>query len=520
VYLDPEPDRANGLPLFATDLVCVVPSRHPAVARAVADPPPLVPDRMPRAGEQYRFHFDMTRCIGCKCCVVACSEQNGNPSGIHWRRVGEVEGGHYPAVRRHHLSMGCNHCLEPSCLTGCPVEAYHKDPITGVVVHSADACIGCQYCTWNCSYGVPQYNPERGVVGKCDLCHNRLADGMAPACVSSCPENAIVVEIVNIEEWRQDYLSAEAPGLPSAGDSISTTRVTLPADLPPDTGRVDIERILPEQPHWPLVFMLVLTQLSAGVFAVLGALEFLDRAAVLGRTAVAALLLAAISLGTASLHLGRPIYAWRALKGLRRSWLSREVLSVAVFAVAAAAYCALVLLDWPGRTAAALATVLAGWTSVVCSARIYMVPARPAWATGHTPAEFAATGLLLGPLLLRAVEAGTLSVAADRWMVSATLAGAALQLTTQALKFLQLSRSDRFELRASALLLSGRLGKRFLLRLALLVAAGIALPLATGAGASVNFVLALAGEWLGRWLFFVSVVPKNMAAAFTRKDAA
>ena len=46
------------------------------------------------AGEQYRFHFDMTQCIGCKCCVVACNEQNGNPAELNWRRVGEVEGGY------------------------------------------------------------------------------------------------------------------------------------------------------------------------------------------------------------------------------------------------------------------------------------------------------------------------------------------------------------------------------------------------------------------------------------------
>ena len=105
--------------------------------------------------------------------------------------------------------MGCNHCLEPSCLIGCPVEAYTKDPVTGVVIHDADTCIGCQYCTWNCSYGVPQYNPERGVVGKCDMCHNRLDDGMAPACVAACPEGAIAIEIVNIEEWRRDYLQRE-----------------------------------------------------------------------------------------------------------------------------------------------------------------------------------------------------------------------------------------------------------------------------------------------------------------------
>src|SRR5581483_10620090 len=86
-------------------------------------------------GEQYRFHFDMTKCIGCKCCVVACNEQNGNPAELNWRRVGEVEGGYYPHTQRHYLSMGCNHCVEPSCMIGCPVEAYTKDPSTGVVIH-------------------------------------------------------------------------------------------------------------------------------------------------------------------------------------------------------------------------------------------------------------------------------------------------------------------------------------------------------------------------------------------------
>jgi Fe-S-cluster-containing dehydrogenase component len=102
-----------------------------------------------------------------RCCVVACNEQNGNRAEIQWRRVGEIEGGVYPDTLRHYLSMGCNHCLEPTCMTDCPVNAYTKDPLTGIVLHSAERCIGCQYCTWNCSYGVPQYNPERGVVGKC-----------------------------------------------------------------------------------------------------------------------------------------------------------------------------------------------------------------------------------------------------------------------------------------------------------------------------------------------------------------
>src|SRR2546422_3042663 len=170
--------------------VRVSPKHGGADAYGVRSVQALMPGRALRPGEQYRFHVDMQSCIGCKCCVVACNEQNGNPAAINWRRVVEIEGGWYPQTGRSYLSMGCNHCLEPTCLEGCPVDAYSKDALTGIVRHSADVCIGCQYCTWNCSYGVPQYNPERGVVGKCDMCYGRLSLDQSPACVNACPEGA------------------------------------------------------------------------------------------------------------------------------------------------------------------------------------------------------------------------------------------------------------------------------------------------------------------------------------------
>jgi formate dehydrogenase iron-sulfur subunit len=507
VYLDE-------LPLMGSALLSIAAR---SLVQIEFEPRPLIPERPLGAGEQYRFHFDMTKCIGCKCCVVACNEQNGNPAAINWRRVGEVEGGHYPHTQRHHLSMGCNHCLEPSCLIGCPVEAYTKDPVTGVVLHSADTCIGCQYCVWNCSYGVPQYNAERGVVGKCDMCHNRLGDGDAPACVAACPEGAIAIEIVNIAAWRRDYLSADAPGLPSADDSISTTRITLPDNLIPGTGRVDTQRMEPEHPHWPLVFMLVLTQLSVGAFAVLWLLDMLGRGTGLTITALASLTLAGISLGASTLHLGRPIYAFRALKGLRRSWLSREVLTLSLFAGAASAFAGMLMFDVPGRSVVGLCTALAGLAGVTSSARIYAVRARPAWFSAYTLVEFYATAVLLGPLFVQILLVQILGGAIPSWVRLAAVAGASTQLLTQLLKFLWLSRSEVFELRASSLLLSGQLQNLFLTRLAILAVAGVLLPLVATRGwmIAAAFALALAGEWLGRYLFFVSVVPKNIAAAFT-----
>jgi formate dehydrogenase iron-sulfur subunit len=497
------------LPLMDSPLLYTAAPSVRDLVQIETSPRELIPSRPLEQGEQYRFHFDMTKCIGCKCCVVACNEQNGNPAELNWRRVGEVEGGYYPNTQRHYLSMGCNHCVEPSCLIGCPVEAYTKNPINGVVIHSADTCIGCQYCTWNCSYGVPQYNAARGVVGKCDMCHNRLSDDMAPACVAACPEGAIAIEIVNIAEWRRDYLSANAPGLPSADDSISTTRVTLPTNLAPDLGRVDTNRVEPEHPHWPLVFMLVLTQLCVGAFIALWLLGLNRAGSDLKIAALASLALAGVSLAASTLHLGRPIHAWKAMRGLRRSWLSREVLTLSLFAGAAHAFAGMLFFGLKGRDAAGFATALAGLAGVTCSARIYIVRARPAWFSGYTVAEFFSTALLLGPAFVH-----VLIPSVPPAVMLASIAGGAAQLVTQAGKFLWLSQSDAFELRSSSLLLAGRLRTLFATRLAILLVAGILLPV-TGHLTNAAFAAALAGELLGRYLFFVSVVPKNIAAAFT-----
>jgi DMSO reductase iron-sulfur subunit len=462
-------------------------------------PSGLIPLRALETGEQYRFHFDMTKCIGCKCCEVACNEQNGNPVDINWRRVGEIEGGSYPFTQRFYLSMGCNHCLDAACLKGCPVDAYTKSPETGLVLHSADACIGCQYCTWNCPYGVPQYNPARGVVGKCDMCYHRLEDNREPACVNACPESAIQIETVNIAAWRADHQAGNAPGMPPVEQTVSTTRITLPANLSAGLEKTDHTRVRPEHPHWPLVFMTVMTQLSVGAFLSL-AVSGVSRPI----AALAALVVAMIALGASTLHLGRPAHAYRALRMWKRSWLSREVLLFSLFAGAAQAYAATQL------PAVAIPTVLFGLAGVTASAFIYRVPARPAWDSWITVADFQLTGLLLGPLFVAVLG---LHVA------PALIAAVAFaQLLTQLLKLIWLLRSDLFELKASARLLVNDLSALFLLRLGLLVIGGIVLPIA----GFERFALApaLAAELIARYLFFVSVVPRNMAASFIAKEAA
>jgi formate dehydrogenase iron-sulfur subunit len=471
--------------------------------------------RPPGTGEQYRFHFDMTKCIGCKCCVVACNEQNGNPADILWRRVGEIEGGVYPETRRHYLSMGCNHCLEPTCLTGCPVDAYAKDGVTGIVRHSAETCIGCQYCTWNCSYGVPQYNPDRGVVGKCDMCYGRLVRGQEPACVAACPEEAIRIEVVNISEWRQDYRStANSPGMPSADDSVSTTRITLPAKIPSDVSKVDLSYLRPEDAHWPLIVMTVLTQFSVGVFTSIWFLQTFNAQS--HRTAaLVAFLVALLALLASTLHLGRPIHAMRALKMWRRSWLSREVLFFSLFAIAAAAYSIPLWLGAHGTAWIGGLTVSLGVCGVGASARLYLVPGRPAWNSPLTIAEFGSTTVLLGACGISILTHGSASAR------FAVLGGFILALTTAGLKLARLAFSRVHELHGSWQLLS-TVFTNFLLVRFLLPCAGLAFLL-PGSSVWIHIAAAalmIAGEFMGRYLFFVSVIPSNMASEYLVQEAA
>ncbi len=496
----------------------------------------LIPDRPLHEGEQYRFHFNVTKCIGCRSCEVACNEQNGNPADILWRRIGEIEGGTYPTTQRHYLSMGCNHCLDAECVKGCPVDAYTKDPITGIVLHSADACIGCQYCVWNCPYSVPQFNADRGVVGKCDMCHGRLTEGLEPACVNACPEAAIEIEIVDRTAWRIDYAAAESPGMPAAGLTISTTRITLPPNSAAKLERVDSGRIKREHAHFSLVFMTTLIQAVTGSL-ILGLLYRIAQPLVLTML----LFGTAIALTISVFHLGRPAYAWRALKMWRRSWLSREVLCFGLFFVILAAFTAgswlMALQQLRGLPYAASLLVALGWTAAffgvagtVASAFVYLVPARPAWNMVHTPIDFILSGALIGSILSvslawvaqyatnqHVLRGLNLSPAFHQFAAWPAAAVAIFWSANHAVRLARLHFSSVFEERATAELLNTRS-----LHITLVGSFGLALAagvLALFGAFGYAVAAAFAAVLLARYLFFVSVVPLNMALTFTRGGA-
>jgi formate dehydrogenase iron-sulfur subunit len=134
--------------------------------------------------------FDATRCIGCGACSAACKEQNDLPLPIEPRTTADT----WTVVERRaglNVRRLCMHCLEPTCVSVCPVGAMTKTP-AGPVVYDSGKCIGCRYCIVACPFGVPKYQWNRPIpiVGKCILCRPRIEAGEATACATVCPTGA------------------------------------------------------------------------------------------------------------------------------------------------------------------------------------------------------------------------------------------------------------------------------------------------------------------------------------------
>ncbi|MBW2366954.1 MAG: 4Fe-4S dicluster domain-containing protein [Deltaproteobacteria bacterium] len=140
--------------------------------------------------EQYGFDFDIERCVQCHACEVACKSSHSIELGIKWRNVVAIWKGEYPNIVNRTLSMACQHCGEAPCEAICPTGAITQRSEDGIVLVNQDECIGCRCCFTACPFNIPSFGSD-GKMQKCDLCIDRLEAGKEPACVATCPAEAL-----------------------------------------------------------------------------------------------------------------------------------------------------------------------------------------------------------------------------------------------------------------------------------------------------------------------------------------
>ena len=503
----------------------------------------LLPASPPGEGQQYAFEVDLDCCSGCKACVTACHALNGLDEQETWRDVGLLIGGTVANPVMQHVTTACHHCLEPGCMSACPVDAYEKDPITGIVKHLDDQCFGCQYCTLACPYDVPKFHAGKGIVRKCDMCSDRLSVGEAPACVQACPHQAIRIAVVDVDDVVDN---AEAdlflPAAPDPQITLPTTHYKTSRVFPRNTLPANYHDVNPQHPHWPLIVMLVLTQLSVGAFIVgLWMDRVVDEKSLVAFRqlhALTALGFGLLALAASTLHLGRPQYAYRAVIGLRHSWLSREIVAFGAFAGAATAYAATCWL-WPTSTTLntmlGISVAVTGVTGLFCSVMIYVATGRECWSFVRTAAKFALTSTVLGvaatwlSLLVFALGfdptlVESLSKTTGVTLVQAVAIAMASKLALEASLLRHLLSRRQSPLKRSAMLMVGPLSNSTFARFACGIMGGIVMPLflcnALAAGqaqpvlvtvsVAMLFLACLVGELLERFQFFAACASPRM----------
>jgi formate dehydrogenase iron-sulfur subunit len=142
----------------------------------------------------YAILTDLTKCIGCEACVYACKEINGLPQNTDVGKLSPTTWTYVKRVNGVNIRQQCMHCLDPTCVSVCPVAALQKTA-EGSVIYLEDRCMGCRYCLMACPFEIPKYEWDKALprVQKCIMCHEkRVAQGEQPACTSVCPTGATI----------------------------------------------------------------------------------------------------------------------------------------------------------------------------------------------------------------------------------------------------------------------------------------------------------------------------------------
>jgi len=197
--------RREFLKVAAAGGMMVAANAHPALAR---DPKPRIKDAV-------GLLYDSTVCTGCKACVSACKQYNEMPPSFTsedhlWDNALDTDSRTYNIIKLYKNGSGaakdreidghayvkrqCMHCVDPACVSACPVSALKKRPEDGIVTYDKGACIGCRYCQVACPYNIPKFEYDKAfpVIRKCQLCSHRLEKKEIPACAEFCPTGATI----------------------------------------------------------------------------------------------------------------------------------------------------------------------------------------------------------------------------------------------------------------------------------------------------------------------------------------
>jgi len=470
----------------------------------------------------YAFYFDSSSCSGCKACQVACKDKNNLPIGVLWRRVYEISGGEWThtgeawtsTVFAYNLSIACNHCVHPKCAGVCPTDAYVVRP-DGIVYIDGSKCIGCGYCAWACPYDAPQVDQFAGTMTKCNLCYDNLDMGLPPACVAACPLRCLELAEISDEGMEARGLVLwEIPGTehPFPLPKLSRTEPHLVIKPHPVVERVgegtqvsNREETSPTQPskhtrgEIPLIFFTLLAQMAIGAFGTIfmifwGLSDKLVARQITFKPFIAVGAAIMLALVASFFHLGTPKNAWRALNHLRKSWLSREILFISGFALLWAILLGMKLFKigpvslW---TSLSILTFFCGLAGLYCMQRVYQLRSIPAWNKGRILLEFTISTVGMGALFT-----GTLlpHYTPARYMGWIALAGI-IAFLSAGLVTISAKNTENVKLNKwrVGLLLAGLIGA---------VALFIRGTSAWNGSMLLVFIIALAEEGIGRWLFY------------------
>jgi Fe-S-cluster-containing dehydrogenase component len=240
--------RRDFLKVAAAGGAALAASAHPALAR----------EPKTRSKDAVGFLYDSTVCTGCKACVSACKQYNEMPPSFStpqdplWDNPLDNNDKTFNIIKLYKDGTGaakdrekdghayvkrqCMHCVDPSCVSACPVSALTKDPASGIVSYSKSACIGCRYCQLACPYNIPKFEYEKAFpqIRKCELCSHRLKKGEIPACAEFCPTGATVFgkvdDLLAEAKKRLQYKPGSQQVYPveRLGGKVTTERAVTP----------------------------------------------------------------------------------------------------------------------------------------------------------------------------------------------------------------------------------------------------------------------------------------------------